>query len=184
MSDSPSDILVIHDGGLPALVAAVSALERASANQRVHAWCPPEGSALVPKDAPAWSSRVSFVQQQATLLGLGEVIEAAALPQMEDTTKASAAWPQDRNMDVAQELLRASARAARLNCSKVIWPVVCGGDLDAVFTASEQAQLITRLIELDQEPKGVAIETPLADLSWRQLTTLASELDVPLTETW
>ncbi|MEM1167259.1 MAG: hypothetical protein AAGI30_13330 [Planctomycetota bacterium] len=175
-------VMIIHDGGLGALVATLMTIDR-SDDVRVIAWAPASGSSLVTPGAPAWAGRVAVLQQQAAVLDLAEVVEPEPLP-TSSSDRGAPAWPRSGNVDAARDLLRAIADAEARGCERVIWPIVCGDDLDATYAASELARLVSRIAELDQRRGGPWLDLPLADLTTARLADLAHDLDAPRTETW
>jgi 7-cyano-7-deazaguanine synthase in queuosine biosynthesis len=71
----------------------------------------------------------------------------------------------------------------------VLWPVHCGADLEAMDRALARARLVERLVNLDlpageEDEPPLRIETPLLDLSDRQIAELAADLDAPLDVCW
>jgi len=70
-----------------------------------------------------------------------------------------------------------------------VWPVHVGADLEGMDRALARARLVERLVNLDlpQEHEGeppLRIETPLLDLTDRQIAELAADLDAPLDVCW
>ncbi|MBL0928471.1 MAG: hypothetical protein IBJ11_12610 [Phycisphaerales bacterium] len=81
----------------------------------------------------------------------------------------------------SESLLGACREAAKRGARRVVWPVWCGGDAAALHAAFERAFLIQKLAALDAGPgRGIAVETPFADLTEARLRELAEDLDVAL----
>lgn len=165
--------LIIHDGGLPGLVAAMLAPESAS----VVAWIPPSGSRLRAHDLDD-AQVVDAVARQGERLGWRETLLAGE-------PRRTPGSP----LSLSHDLLSAVAIAASRGCSTVVWPVVCGADLDALYEVAERAQAITRLAWLDlpggpEDGPGsvpaIVIQTPFADLTAAQLAEMAEDLGAPV----
>lgn len=187
MSREQDSVLIISDGGLPALVSCMLAINP----EAVAIWVPPEGSPGL--DHPAariGSQHRAAVERQADLLGLRGVDLGAPLN-----------WPLESDSDGESDvhilptsalLLLAVTEARRLGCSDVVWPVVCGADLDELATAAERARLVSRLSMLPAQqgktrsgaPGLIRIRTPLADLTPQQVAELALDLDAPIQTCW
>lgn len=161
-------VLVINDGSLAALV--VSMMERETGG--VVAWVPPPGSALS-QDAPENPRSADLVREQAALLGYAQVRMVDGEPLAEGD---------DAGLETSLLLMSAVADAARLGCERVVWPVVCGADLEMMQRASERASLVSRLAWLEEHTSlsGVgAVTTPLVDLTHGQVEEMACDLDAP-----
>lgn len=180
MTRETDSVLLISDGGLPALVSCLLAINP----EAVVAWTPPDGSpGLDHAAARIGAAHRRAVERQADLLGLRGVEAAGA-----------GAWGQhSHGMASAAMLLLATEEAQRLGCSDVIWPVVCGADLDELATSAERARLVSRLTMLPRvqgavrsggAPTLIRIRTPLADLTPIQVAELAMDLDAPIQTCW
>lgn len=177
MRPAPENVLVICDGGLPALVCCLLAV----APEAVVAWLPPLGSPGIDHpSAEIGPDHRLAVEAQADLLGLRGV-EAASL----------SGW-EEGGLPTTAMLLLASQAAARLGCSEVIWPIVCGGDLDELASACDRARILTQLATLPpqqgrargQAGPEVRVRVPLADLTPQQVAELALDLDGPVHSCW
>ena len=187
MSREQDSVLIISDGGLPALVSCMLAINP----EGVVIWSPPQGSPGL--DHPA--ARIgpqhrAAVERQADLLGLRGVEFGAPL-----NWPAEAESPEDgdlHTLPTSALLMMAAEEARRLGCSDVVWPVVCGADLDELATAAERARLVSRLTMLPPHqgrtragvPGLIRIRTPLADLTPLQVAELALDLDAPVQTCW
>lgn len=187
MSREQDSVLIISDGGLPALVSCMLAINP----EAVAVWVPPIGAAgLDHAAARIGPQHRAAAERQADLLGLRGVEVSAPMP-----------WPSEGDADHQADqaavptsaiLLLATAEARRLGCSDLIWPVVCGGDLDELASAAERARLVSRLSMLPGHqgrsrsgvPGLIRIRTPLADLTPQQVAELALDLDAPTQTCW
>lgn len=178
MSRETDSVLVISDGGVPALVSCMLAINP----EAVVLWTPPVGSAgLDFPRALIGPAHRRAAERQADLLGLRGAELAPDLP-----------WPQNAGPPCAAVLLMATEVAQRLGCSDVIWPVVCGADLDDLAGSAERARLVSRLTMLPRvhglegvgPPDFVRVRTPLADLTAQQVAELALDLDAPTHTCW
>jgi hypothetical protein len=162
------EALVLADGDVPGLLALAAATTDSTA--RVLAW-----PALTPDPVTAQARREAATRQ-AELLGAG-------LFGPPPTNGA-----EESDAGISGLLLRAAHLAARLGCSKVVWPVSAGtanlGPEAAarIAAALDRALLVTRLVRLDFT--DVEIQTPYADLSDRQLADLILDMDLPLWTCW
>lgn len=165
---APRTALVINDGSLAALVASMMEREQS----RVVAWVPAPGSALS-QDDPARARSAELVREQAALLGYAQVRVVDGEPLGESD---------DSGVESTLLLVSALADAARLGCERVVWPVVCGADLELMQRAAERATLVSRLAWLDEGAfggVGGVVTTPLVDLTHAQVEEMACDLDAP-----
>lgn len=146
----------MYDGS-PACVACCAL---APDPRKVILWSPP-GSGEAFRSAMA---------HQARLMDLGEVCDSDAGIQWPDHPGA---------LGETRLLLVAMERAAELGCGRVIWPVVCGPDLDAMTAAAEIGELVTRLGWIAFPGASLRIETPLADMTPQQVADLLEDLHAP-----
>lgn len=180
-------ICVIHDGGLPALVACLMADDPG----QVVAWCPPVGSrweaAGIGGDEEITPIHRRAAERQGELLGLARVSFA-------EPRSAANIHPAGPALEATAMLLAAAMEAVAEGCTALIWPICCGGDLGALAAAAEKASLISRLVQLDlhtsrlpRPPAGapeLSVETPFADLTPGQIAELALDLDAPAHACW
>lgn len=171
--------MVITDAGLAGLVACALSLRSAEsegAQVAPSAWFAPVGDGH--DDARRAALRV-----QAGVLSIDLAGECAPAP--------SADAPGRRENLV---LLDACYHAIRLRIPRIVWGVQIGGeapddwpDLDDLATRLDRALLCARLASLDAPrvgPGDVRIETPLIDLTDRQLAELAVDLAIPFESLW
>lgn len=170
--------MVIADAGLAGLVAcalAVRSAESEGAQVSPSAWFTPVGDAH--DDARRAALRV-----QAGVLSMDLVGESARTTGNAD------------GRGETQMLLDACHEAIRLRIPRIIWGIQIGGDssddwpdLDDLASRLDRALLCARLASLDAPrvgPGDVRIETPLIDLTDRQLAELAVDLAVPFESLW
>lgn len=190
--------LVISDGGVGSLVACLLGDDPSG----LVAWLPPLSSPGVDVGgALIGATHRQAVEEQSALLGLERVELARPIAWGEAGADADGRGgvplPVASLMPRASQLLLAAEDALRLGCATVIWPVVCGEDLEAMFAAEELAALTGRLAGLTIGPGGGGIprrargwdlapriEIPLADLTVEQVCDLALDLDAPVDRCW
>lgn len=166
MSQRAEPILTIVDGGLESLVASILINPPA----RAAAW-------FVGGAPEEIACRRAAARLQAELIGLEDFIEPSVEPWL--------GLP--GGFGEAAMLLAALATAAESKRARVLWPKHVSGDLDAMLDASDRALLVQRigLIELgDSEQLDVHIDSPLLDLTDRQIAELAVDLEAPLWSCW
>jgi len=162
--------LVINDGSLAALVAAAAERDRGI---DVVAWVPPPGLGLS-EPGYACADALALVRHQASVLGYERTI--AGHPTL------SATPGEGSGIETTVLLLEAARIALAHGCARVVWPLALGDDLAAMAWAEERAELVTRLLLLDEESgrgRSVEIGTPVVDLSRDQIEDLAEDLGVP-----
>ena len=180
MTDQPPSAIIISDGNLPALVAAAIEAERAISGgggaASLMPW--PAGPELAAAQVTAVGSQARFHR-----LALAEpprlcAADIAASPGLLDTLA----------------LLAAVEAARAVGTTRVVWPVQFHADhdslpelLDRIGAAIDRALLVSRLTLLDNPGTTggeVTIETPLVDLTDRQLADLVVDLDAPAYLCW
>ncbi|MFA6043515.1 MAG: hypothetical protein WC718_00900 [Phycisphaerales bacterium] len=97
----------------------------------------------------------------------------------------------ERGEREAIELVAAAYEAIRRGCTRMFWPVSAAAgdnmDFDRIAQAADRALLAGRLVGLDamlHGSPGLTIETPLVDVTDRQLADLAMDMDVPVEACW
>jgi|GEM_PF-2645631 len=89
-----------------------------------------------------------------------------------------------KGLTLAQLMLASAAAAHDRGCSRVVWPVVSGGDLGRLHTVTECAAAVNTLAAVaasqpsDDDGPVVLVETPFADLTRADLERLADDLGV------
>lgn len=168
-------MLVIADGGLPAMVAALLG----QPPEDVILWVPPLGVALPENDA----ARLTPVHIEAAR-GQGEALSVRRVEACGTLT-----WPsRAAQPPTAAVLLLACEFAARTGCTSIIWPVVHGENPDRIFASEETASLVSRLATLSmstgRNQDSPIFSLPLVDLTPRQVADLALDLNVPTDLCW
>lgn len=167
--------LVIADGDVPSMVCA--ALQ--SRTGEVGLWAPPLGAVI----GAAGEGSIGEVQRaavpaQARALGL-RLVEA----------EGPAPWPGGR-IPAGVVLALAVQDAQRLAARRVVWPIVCGEDLQMLSEVDAVARSAHASIEFDLQAgvsgkrSLVEIELPLADLTRNQVADLAVDLGVKAELSW
>lgn len=174
MSRADELVGVVHDGGLGPLVASLLG----DAPDRVVAWCPPLGTDW--GEGPMTASHREAVAAQAEALGYARMLHS-------DHRPIGGVISPGSGLERSALLLSAAADVAGEGCTRLIWPVMCGGDLELLCATTEKAHLIGRLLSID--PAGdagdpITVDTPLADLTRVQVAELAYDLDAPIGLCW
>ncbi len=120
---------------------------------------------------PGFAGGAELMTHAARLLDLGDTVSRDAGERVPDHPGP---------LGETRMLLLALERAASLGCSRVVWPVVCGPDLDAMTAAAELAELVTRIGWIAFPKVSPRVETPLADLTPAQVADLLEDLRVPM----
>ncbi len=177
--------LILVSGGLRSLVAlALAAADMTQPNQSRRAVL------LHIRDSQENAAqRHDAFRRQSQHYQMREVIELE-LPhlqaqRMDQLKQGKPASPLRR----AQVLLTAMAQAVEWGASMVIWPVQFNADFDAVARVTESVVLARHLAQLDAAhwpPEAVlpSVQTPLLDLSDRQLIETGAQLDAPWHLAW
>lgn len=82
-----------------------------------------------------------------------------------------------------QILLVGLAQAAEWQADKLVWPTAFNGDYAMIARITEQIVLLQHLAELEQ-PNLPHIETPLLELTDKQMIELGDQLGVPWQTAW
>lgn len=80
-------------------------------------------------------------------------------------------------------LLSAIAEAIRVKAQRIIWPAQCDAGEDGMMRTTEQLVLVQHLAQLEHADLP-EIDTPLLELSDKQLIELGGQLDVPWKLAW
>ncbi len=181
--------VILTSGGLRSLVATAVVL---SASER-----PPVTLLHIRDHRYNAGVRREYVRRQAEHFELKRVIELE-LPDL---------WRPDGTTPVADEaitdgsaspsaplaqpriLLAALAHAIAVRASRLVWPAQVNGDFDRVARMTEQMVLVQHLGQLEPGVGGPAgappmVETPLLELTDRQVIELGGQLDVPWLLAW
>ncbi|MEM1330228.1 MAG: hypothetical protein AAGG07_06685 [Planctomycetota bacterium] len=165
MAIDPERRLLLAEGDLPGLVAmGLRAARPELARQTLVA---------LPESEPGVAE---VLRRQADRLGL--------------ETVASAATTGSQGLAGSLGLMTAAVEATLHGCGGLIWSAQAGlaepaEHVDDIAGVLDRALLVSRLVALDSEAAGLTrpefpVETPLADLSDRQVADLAVDLELPI----
>jgi len=138
------------------------------------------------------TARLEHVRRQADHFSLRQVINLH-LPR--DARQPEAARSTNEDFSIAPMLrprmvMAALAEAMRMQAERLIWPAQFNADFNVIGSVTEQLVLLRHLADLEaQSPHTSAalnpvIETPLLELTDRQLVELGVQLDVPWHLAW
>jgi 7-cyano-7-deazaguanine synthase in queuosine biosynthesis len=171
-------VMVMTSGGVRSLVAL--AMVRAEPEpQRVSVVHVLDGR-------PAGLACSEAVRRQAEAYEVNRVVEVELPLQGESEADGGLGGPP---LATAQLLLSAADRALATQAVRLVWPVSCRGRQGQVGRISEQALLVEHLADTHAAATGAAdgaprIDTPLLDLSDRQVLELGQQLEVDWTLAW
>jgi 7-cyano-7-deazaguanine synthase len=173
--------LILHSGGLRSLVA--TALAAAESDK-------PRLTLLhLIELKPNAAARLEHARRQAEHFGIKRLVELdlpRIAPGLAGATGPKAA-PVPSPMARSQMLVTALAQAAELHAERVIWPAQFDGDVRHAAHATELTVLATHLAETELELSGrpaPRLDTPLAELTDKQLVELGGQLDAPWALAW
>lgn len=203
--------LIIHDGGLPSLLALAMAADASEElSDAVIAWVPGKGS-------PAWADADAAVGHEQAEILAGTAARSLGVRLIRGpawTDEAAGRRPTPAGLGISMELIRVMLEGVGLGAARIVWPVCPiarasggGSALARMFALGERARLIEALASLDAtaEALGVsaagsglavapskkqaiaeppALETPFIDLGWRDLIEQARRLNLPLDLCW
>lgn len=126
--------------------------------------------------------RSKFVRYQGKHLGVDDVIE---LPVQQPKTHEQTHHepPPEPTMSRARMLMAGMVQAIELGVEHLVWPAQANGNADRAAKIMEQSVLMCHLATLEHE-KAPKIDTPILELSDRQLIELGGQLDLPWDLTW
>ena len=162
-------VLILNSGGIRSLVATASVL---SGIDR------PNVALLHLRDGrPNVNTRSQHVNHQAEHFEISHVTEANITPQ-----------PEKHHDDITNEpptalLADAVTYATEAKASRLVWPAQSNGDFSTASQITEQIVLAQNLAH-EKLTYKVIIETPLTDLTDKQLIELGEQLGVPWNLAW
>ena len=175
----PPKTLILHDGGMGALLACGIASEAALLGAGASGTSPEVGAVLFGASTAGTRDRAAAVLKQCEKLGV-TVHEMKPLP-------VGGAGPKQEVL----ELVHTTYAAAALGYERVLWPATgtLGDsiDLDRVAQIADRGLLVGRLVALDAREHGVPsirVETPWADFTDRQVADLVCDMELPVEACW
>lgn len=183
--ESRVSTLILSDGGLGSLVACALAREATLTKDGASA-----GEAIVAAFDITGYAGMTGAQEKAMREAARAMadhygfscVESVGIEAMAQVSAARFSGERELNA-----LERAAFFAVENGISRVVWPVsACVGesyDLDAIAKAHERAIVVSKLVALESAAHGVpsiTIDTPMLDMTDRQLADLAVDLGVPV----
>ncbi len=155
------DTVLLSSGGMRSLVAAAT-LDRAGL-----AW-------LYVHDG-----RVASLHDRAMFVKQSEHFEAEFRSELKLTHlhRDRAGMEERSPLSTFQLVSGAAAEAVRLGANRLVWPVTAGEDLDLVSRVTESLVLLEHVVKLETGAE-LAIETPLMDMTPRQVVEVGEQLGV------
>jgi 7-cyano-7-deazaguanine synthase len=166
-------VLILVNGGVRSLVATAVALSQAekAAVTLLH----------VSRSQAARAARLRCVRQQAAHFESCHLVEMME-PELAGSRSVGPDSPCTplANMRL---LTAAMVHAAAMEATRIVWPISYNGEFSEITKAMEQTVLIRHLAstELAVVPP---VETPMIELTGRQIVELGVQLDVPWLVAW
>jgi len=146
---------------------------------------PPMTALFVQDGASAGPRRFEAVRRQCDRYRVRDLVESKLSGPHGAALKSEARELDRPPLIRAQLLLTALAYAARSEAARVVWPIQQDADADRVAEATEQIVLAQHLAQLEfGREKLPRIETPLLELTNKQLVELGGQLGVPFELAW
>ncbi len=167
--------LILHSGGLRSLVATALAIENDSKTRL---------SLLFVNDGrDNTHHRQDYTHRQSEHFAIARV-HTIDLPHLYGHGLGKGPEGEPMGALVAPQILLAALGCARYQqASQVIWPASYDGDVRFVARATEQTMLADQSSDYDQGDSP-RIDTPLLELTDRQVVELGEELKVPWNLSW
>lgn len=166
--------LLLSAGGIRSLVALASLQSAAEPDQLtlLH----------VADSRPLGPVRLEHVHRQARHFDIPRVLHVPLpAPARSETSPTPSGEP--RPLFTPQMLLIAAATAIELDAHRVVWPIQANGMYPLAARVAEQLVLVQHLAQFDRETLP-RFETPLLDLTDRQLIELGDQLECPWALAW
>jgi len=167
--------LILHSGGLRSLVATALTIENDDKTRL---------SLLFINDGRENAHhRQEFAHRQAEHFAITRV-HLIDLPHLYGHGHGQGPDGEPMGSLVTPQILLAALGSARLlQAGSVIWPASCNGEAKAVAQATEQTMLADQSCDCDlgESPR---VQTPLLELTDRQVVELGEELGVPWNKSW
>ncbi|MBI1336057.1 MAG: hypothetical protein GC164_03740 [Phycisphaera sp.] len=168
------ELLILASGGMRSLVATSLGLESTDPGRVV---------LLHVKDGRACGAvRLEHARRQADHYKVKQ-FHVMDLPNLQGRGAARTQDGSGLPLIRPQILLIALARAIEFGTPRVIWPVQANADLNTITRTSEQVLLLQQTVELEH-PQQPLVQTPLLELTDRQLVELGVQQDVPWEKAW
>ncbi len=173
--------LILHSGGLRSLVA--TALAAAESDK------PRLALLHLLELTPNAATRLAYVRRQAEHYQIRRVAELE-MPRIAPLQSGKTAVREPASpspLQRTQVLVTGLAQAAEYAAERLIWPAQCDGDVRHAAHATELAVLASHLAESELAFTGrnvATVDTPLAELTDRQMIELGVQLDVPWALAW
>jgi len=163
--------LIITDGSLTAL-AALALQDRPD---QTILWVPDLLDRAAPRRLDAIKRQAAHFHIDSTI-GPGAAVSSVAADPL---TPASA-------LSDASLLIAAVLAACKARCSRVIWPIQAGMDLDRMSIVQEVVMSVAHLADLDSAARRLSpeIRTPVLDCTDEQIIDLINSSSVPMALAW
>lgn len=163
--------LIITDGSLPSL-AALALQDRPD---QAILWAPELSRRTGPRQLEAIARQAAHFRIDRTM-GPGC---AVALTTAETPLQVSA-------LGDASLLIAALLAARETRCSRIVWPIQAGMDLDRMSVVHEVVMFVSHLADLDVASKHLSpeIRTPVLDCTDEQIIDLIGSSGVPTSLAW
>lgn len=178
---------MLSAGGMPSLVAG-AVLMAESAPPRISVVHGCDHHPLAAKRARAAQQLATWLDAAFVQLPIARLETAASLspaslsPGSPRRRMVDQPTPQ-RTLSRSRLLLTAIAQATALDADRVVWPAQVDAEFDAIAAATEQALAAEQFARLEC-PEAPPIDTPLLELTDRQLVELGGHLDVEWELAW
>ncbi len=126
-------------------------------------------------------SRSQYAHRQAEHFKINQVLELE-LPRFKTTPTTDDPTPGSPLLR-SQILIVALARAVAIGANRLIWPTQSNGDFNTATRMTEQALIAQHMAKLEH-PFPPNIETPLLEMSDKQLIELGGQMGVPWQHAW
>lgn len=130
---------------------------------------------------PSTKIRSEYVRRQAEHFQIADVTELE-LPRIK-LKRPSPDPAHTVSLPHTQVLVCAMARAVELGADRLIWPAQINGDFNSCARLTEQTVLVQHLAKIEH-PFAPAVETPLLELTDKQLIELGNQLELPWDLAW
>ncbi len=172
---SAPHVLILNSGGLRSLVAA--------ALTQVDEPRPRLTLLHVVDGRPNRRTRRDYARRQADALNIKRVVELDVAHLTGAPGRGEGGRSPMSPLAGPQLLLAALAQARLVGADRVVWPVTCEGDAQAIARVTEQTLLCNQLADLEG-PNAPQVDAPLAEYTDRQVIELGAQLGVSWYLAW